>query len=132
MAQLDKTAKKEKAAEKASKVKQPVVKENKALGVSFHMKENPFADSNRKVKGSDITQGEAHWLVGHMHGSKAKSWDEFIKKVVEPAWNDEDGRHPFSAEAAHKYLGKILDAIQSQGVATVDVNQASPDKTRRS
>jgi GNAT superfamily N-acetyltransferase len=111
---------------KPTPVETKVVKRHKALGVDFHTEDNPFKEgSSRKVRGSDISHAEAHFVLSELKSSKHKSWDDFIKEHVKPIWDDEQGRNPFSMKAAHEYVGKIVDAIQSQGVLTAN---AEPPK----
>ncbi len=98
-----------------------VVRKNEALGIDFHSKENPFNESARKVKGTDVTHAEANYVLDLLHQEKkVKSWDEFISTHIKPVWDDEDGRNPFSMKAAHEYVGKIVDAIANQGVLTLN------------
>lgn len=109
-----------KAAALASKVKQPVVKTNEALGVDFHSKKNPFPENARKVKGTDVTNAEANYVLDLLHKEKnVKSWDDFITQHIKPVWDEEDGRNPFSLKAAHEYVGKIVDAIANQGLISM-------------
>lgn len=116
-------------AAKPSTPKQKVVKRHEALGVDFHSKENPFNESSRKVKGSDVTHGEANYVLDLLHSSKnVKSWDEFITTHIKPVWDTEDGRNPFSLKAAHEYVGKIVDAISNQGLISMNDGQKPAKK----
>lgn len=106
---------------KPATLKQPVVKRNEALGVDFHSKDNPFPENGRKVKGTDVSNAEANYVLDVLHKEKKlKSWDEFITTHIKPVWDEEDGRNPFSMKAAHEYVGKIVDAISNQGLMTLN------------
>jgi len=89
------------------------------LGLEFHSSDNPFKEgSTRKVKGSEISQGEAHHFFERLTKTRSGDWNEFIKKELKPIWDDEDGRNPFSNDKAEEYMQKVVGALQSQGLMT--------------
>lgn len=96
-----------------------VTSKKESLGLEFHSKENPFKEgSGRKIKGSEISQGEAHHFFDRLSKTRSGDWNEFIKKELAPIWDDEDGRNPFSNDKAEEYMRKIVGALQSQGLLT--------------
>jgi hypothetical protein len=109
----------------------PTVKRNDALGVSFHSTDNPFKDNARKVKGTDVSNAECKYVLDLLHSKRTKSWDEFMSKHIQPVWDEEDGRNPYSLKAAHEYVGKIIHAISNQGVLTLDDDTAKAEKKEK-
>lgn len=103
------------------------VKSDKNLGVDFHTKDNPFKDgSSKKVKGHDITQGEAHVVFNLLSKNKHASWDDFVQNEIEPYWEDEGGTNKYTPKKALAYVQKIVDAIQSHGALSVQPPSRQP------
>lgn len=102
---------------------------NPGLGLNYHTKENPFnASSNRKVKGSDVPHAEASAILDMLKKTKSKSMSDFMNKDLKEVWDDEDGRNPFTSDAAETYLNKMIDVFKKQGVLTHSPQMAVESK----
>jgi len=94
-----------------------VVASNDKLGLQFHSKQNPFKDgSTKKIKGTDISHGEAHYVLHLLQKEAPKDWGAFLKQHVQPIWDDEDGRNAYTPKKAQEWVDKVVDAIANEGV----------------
>lgn len=93
-----------------------------AMGVRFlrDKSEHEVDDENQAVvryapfgKNVDgLSQGEVHFIFDELYHSKAKTMDEFLVNHVQPVWDDEGGKNPFTLEAARTWMDHTLTYLE--------------------
>jgi hypothetical protein len=102
---------------------------NEPLGLQFHSKKNPFTDgSAKKVKGTDISHNEAHYVLHTLSKEQPKNWSEYLKKHIKPIWDTEDGANPYSDKSAQEWIDKVVSAIEGQGVLSRTEGKLNKEK----
>lgn len=69
-----------------------------------------YAPFGKNVDG--LSEGEVHFIFDELYHSKHKTMDEFLNDRVQPVWDDEGGKNPYTIEKARTWMDHTLTYLE--------------------